>query len=71
MLRKMKFNTRDPNRPRTRANLPGRTRLALCETLEARRLLTQFTWNVPQNDGYTAVYLQEGARVGWVNVRKN
>jgi hypothetical protein len=42
-----------------------------CEALEARQLLTQFPFNVPQNEGYTAVYLRAGQKQGWVDVRKN
>jgi hypothetical protein len=42
-----------------------------CEALEARQLLTQFPFNVPQNEGYTAVYLRAGQEQGWVDVRKN
>src|SRR5262245_44388129 len=47
------------------------TRLVVCETLEARQLLTQFPFEVPQNEGFTSVYLREGDEQGWVDVRKN
>ena len=46
-------------------------RRAACETLEARQLLTQFTFNIPQNEGFTSVYLQPGQNDGWVRVHKN
>ena len=50
---------------RSRSSVHTAASLALCESLETRRLRTQFTFNVPQNDGYTAVYLQAGTQQGF------
>jgi hypothetical protein len=49
----------------------GRRRGATCETLEPRQLLATYTYNVPQNLGYTSAYLIPRLTPGEVEVRLN
>ena len=56
---------------RSRPSVRTAARLAVCESLEVRQLLSQFTFDVPDNEGYTAVYLRPGLEQGWVDVFKN
>jgi hypothetical protein len=66
MLGRKLFNWRH-----SRASVRTAACLAACETLEARQLLTQFPFNIPQNEGFTSVYLRPGQNDGWVRVHKN
>jgi hypothetical protein len=72
MLRRKQFDHREHFRPAIGAQAMLRNAAgAVCEALESRQLLTAFTFNVPQNDGYEAVYLRPGQEQGWVRVHKN
>jgi hypothetical protein len=72
MLGRRLFGHRSPIRRSSRSQVSVHVAArAVCETLERRQPLTQFTFYVPQNDGYTAVYLLAGQNDGWVDVFKN